>query len=117
MQLLSLDEEPGSRRIEMIAGQTIHSLDSGKLLAEKPELDIMLRVAGTTQISEALARVGYKNRGRKVLIALGAATDLRRLERIAEDDPARYVRTVKKGLRGSDLRAIEKAALLGVTRP
>ncbi len=78
----------------------------------------MLRVAGTTQISEALAQVGYKNQGRKkVLIALGAPTDLKRLERIANDDPARYVKTVEKGLRESDFQAIEKAALLGVTRP
>ena len=41
---------------ELLAAQTLTAAKSGQLLGRKPEVDLLLRVAGTTQISEALAR-------------------------------------------------------------
>ena len=46
--------------IQMLAAQTLRAERSGSLLAKKPEIDFLLRLAGTTQISEAISRVGSK---------------------------------------------------------
>ena len=46
--------------IRMLAAQTLGAERSGRLLAKKPEIDFLLRLAGTSQISEAILRVGSR---------------------------------------------------------
>ena len=46
--------------IRMLAAQTLWAERSGSLLAKKQEIDFLLRLAGTSQISEAIMRVGSK---------------------------------------------------------
>jgi tRNA threonylcarbamoyladenosine modification (KEOPS) complex Cgi121 subunit len=116
IQLLSLRHQPNSRVIEMIAKQTIRSIGNRSLLASRPELDLLLRLAGTTQISEAIAKVGYKKSGRKVLVAVGTTRDLRRLEKLAGEKGETFKKSRVKDLSAADLETIEGAALLGVTR-
>ena len=116
IQLLSLRHQPNPGRIEMIAKQTIRSRKRGSLLAARPELDLLLRLAGTTQISEAIAKVGYKNSGKKLLVAVGTPKDLRKLEKLADENRRTYKRSRGTELTSADFEAIEGAALLGVTR-
>ena len=47
--------------VEMLAAQTLRAEDSGSLLAKKPEIDLLLRLAGTNQISTAIKEKGAKN--------------------------------------------------------
>ena len=44
--------------VEMLAAQTLRARASGSLLAKSPEMDLLLRLAGTTQISKAIAEAG-----------------------------------------------------------
>ena len=116
IQLLSLRHLPNARRIEMIAKQMIRSKKRGSLLAARPELDLLLRLAGTTQISEAIGKIGYKCSGRKILVAVGTPRDLLKLEKLAEEDRETYKRSRGTELSSADFEAIEEAALLGATR-
>lgn len=94
---------------EMLAAQTLRAEDSGDMLAKKPEVDLLLRVAGTTQIARAIKTHGAE-RG-KGLVAINASrADL----------------NVPQGLEGRELPSrplssqerlrIEKAALLNAER-
>jgi tRNA threonylcarbamoyladenosine modification (KEOPS) complex Cgi121 subunit len=100
----------------MIAKQTIRSRKRRSLLAARPELDLLLRLAGTTQISEAIGKVGYRNGGTKVLVAVGTTRALRKLEKLADQKRDVFKRSRSMELSSADLEAIEGAALLGVTR-
>lgn len=116
VQLLSLPDKPNSKRIKMIASQTIRSIQKGTLLAGKPEVDIMLRLAGTTQISKAISNLGYTGSGSRVIVAMGARSDLKRFEKYAARNPERYRKTTGTKLMKADLEAVERAALLSGAR-
>jgi tRNA threonylcarbamoyladenosine modification (KEOPS) complex Cgi121 subunit len=116
IQLVSLAERPNSKRIEMIASQTIRSIRKGTLLAGKPEVDVILRLAGTTQISKAISSLGYKGGGTRVMVAAGARSDLKRLEVYVASGQGRYRKATSSRLSKSDLEAIETGALLGANR-
>src|SRR5689334_14188498 len=60
VQLVSMKRIPNARAIRMVAAQTMRALETGALLASKPEVDLLLRLAGTTQIAEAVDRIGYR---------------------------------------------------------
>jgi tRNA threonylcarbamoyladenosine modification (KEOPS) complex Cgi121 subunit len=100
----------------MIAKQTIRSRKRRSLLAARPELDLLLRLAGTTQISGAIEKVGYRNAGTKVLVAVGTTRDLRKIEKLADQKRDVFKRSRSAELSSADLEAIERAALLGATR-
>ena len=100
----------------MIASQTIRSQKMGELLAGKPEVDLLLRMAGTTQISRAISSVGYQRTGSRLIVAIGARRDIRKLEDHAVQNPERYSKTPVKSLTSSDFEAIERAALLNAAR-
>jgi hypothetical protein len=118
IQLVALSEVPGNRAVEMIGQQTLRASASGALLASRPEVDLLLRLAGTTQISEAIERSGYGavgggEEGRKLmLVAAGAPRAVAGLERALAADP-RYRRLEGTEIGPRGLAMVETAALLG----
>ena len=110
-----VDERTGSneRFFRLITAQTLKSSSDGSLLAKKPEVDLLLRLAHTTQISEALARVGYKRGGKRILIAAGKKAEVRRLvaSGIAKGSRLRSVE-----LSESEWGRVEEAAILSALR-
>jgi len=114
VQVIGAAEAPNPRAVEMIAAQTLMAARSGFTLAERPELDLLLRLAGTRQIGEAFQRVGYKSNGKRFFMV--AASDgnrpaLARMgKRLAADK--RFTEVAKKQLAEGDLEQVERAALL-----
>jgi tRNA threonylcarbamoyladenosine modification (KEOPS) complex Cgi121 subunit len=99
----------------MIAAQTLTAAKSGATLAEKPELDLLLRLAGTRQIGEAFRRVGYRSSGKRMFM-VAAAGKGQRLKRLGDEmAKAKGFKEVKKrALAKADLEKVEVAALLSV---
>jgi len=70
-QLVDARSGSNERFFRLITAQTLKASGDGSLLARKPEVDLLLRIARNTQISEALARVGYERGEKRILIAAG----------------------------------------------
>lgn len=116
IQIAGMDRPPSAWAVRMIAAQTVRAGETGSLLADKPEVDLLLRLSGTGQITEALRRTGYKRPGRKLLVAIGTAPELSRLRRELEKSGSKFSVASEDG-RISDeqnKRLVEDAALLGV---
>jgi tRNA threonylcarbamoyladenosine modification (KEOPS) complex Cgi121 subunit len=96
--------------VQMIAAQTLRAALSGGLLAKKPEMDFLLRLAGTSQISEAISRVGTK-RGEPFGLVVAAASP-----GITDKPPLRCRALPRLALTEAELGRVEKAALLGARR-
>jgi hypothetical protein len=96
--------------VEMIAAQTVRAAETGNLLADKPEIDFLLRIAGTTQISVALKQAGSKEREPFILVVSGyrGIGNLR--------PPPGGTRLPRRSLSEEELDAVERAALLNVAR-
>jgi hypothetical protein len=60
IQVFRMGSPPNPRAVEMIGAQTLAAAKTGSTLAERPELDLLLRLAGTRQIGDAFKRIGYK---------------------------------------------------------
>ncbi len=94
---------------EMLAAQTLQAESSGSLLAKKPEIDFLLRLAGTTQIAGAIGGKGARSGEPFVLVAAGTA-------------PVRGIRALRglelgrRELSKAELALIERAALLSAER-
>ncbi len=103
---------PNAKAVELIAAQTLAAEGAGSTLAEKPEVDLLLRIASTRQIGEAFKRAGYKGEGKRLFMVVashGAAS--RKLEaELARDK--HYAKTPERGLTAEDLDWVERAALL-----
>jgi tRNA threonylcarbamoyladenosine modification (KEOPS) complex Cgi121 subunit len=114
VQVIGATREPNPAAVEMIAAQTLMAAGSGSTLAEKPELDLLLRLAGTRQIGEAFRRVGYKSNGKRffmVAASEGNGAALARMgKRLAADE--RFTVVAKRALDKGDLEQVERAALL-----
>ena len=97
--------------VELIAAQTLRAAETGNLLAKKPEIDLLLRLAETTQISVAIARLGARRGEPFLLVAAG------RRELMAElgQQPG-WTRLARAGLTEREKERIERAALLNVVR-
>ena len=95
--------------VELLAAQTLQAESSGGLLANKPEIDFLLRLAGTTQISRAIREAGAKSGDQFILVVAGRST-IRRLSGIDGKELPRLELTA------SELGRIEKAALLNAAR-
>jgi len=97
------------RFIEMIAAQTLQAESSGSLLAKKREIDFVLRMAGTTQITRAIKNQGVQAHAPFIVV-------------IASRSPVKGVRHFKgtelpkKELTVAELSRVEKAALLNAKR-
>ncbi len=112
-QLVDARSGSNERFFRLITAQTLKASGDGSLLARKPEVDLLLRLARSTQISEALARVGYKRGKKRVLIAAGKKGEVMRLvaSGIAE---GRRLRSVE--LSESEWLRVEEAAVLSALR-
>jgi tRNA threonylcarbamoyladenosine modification (KEOPS) complex Cgi121 subunit len=118
IQLVGLASRPNTRAIEMIAAQTLRAKETGALIATKPEVDLLLRIAGTAQISVAFEKVGYKTRDRRFLVAAGPDAVVKRLERSlkAKARTDRYDVLSGDSLDANGIAMVERAALLGTRR-
>lgn len=105
---------PSERLVQMIGEQTLEAERVGAPLAKKPEVDLLLRLGGTTQISRAIQEVGVRPGGGFVLIVIGDRANLLELE---AGEGRGWKRLSKKRLGRNDLQRIERAALLAAERP
>jgi len=98
--------------VEMIAAQTLRATGTPNLLARKPEVDLLLRLAGTTQISRAIEQTGAKKGQPFLLVVAGPAS------RLAKINWAQLggKKLVKRDLSADELERIEVAALLNVAK-
>jgi len=95
--------------VEMLAAQTLQAEASGSLLANRPEIDLLLRLAGTTQISRAIREAGAKH-GEGFVIVVAGRDDIR--------VPTGFegIELARRELSASELGRVEKAALLNAKR-
>lgn len=114
VQVVGAESAPNPRAFELIAAQTLTAAKSGSTLAARPELDLLLRLAGTRQIGEAFRRVGYKSDAKRFFMVAaceGSGAALRGLSRrLAADE--RFRQVPRKELGKGDLDLVERAALL-----
>jgi len=98
--------------VDMIVAQTLRAKGAGGLLARKPEVDLLLRLARTTQISRAIELVGAKKGKPFLLVVVGHA---RKVEGVYPDVLRRGM-LPRHPLSTSELEKIESAALLNVEK-
>lgn len=95
--------------VEMLAAQTLRAESSKSMLAKKPEVDLLLRIAGTTQISRAIREQGAR-------VGQGfAAINAGKTELVAPEGFERW-ELPRRGLSKAELLRVEKAALLDARR-
>jgi tRNA threonylcarbamoyladenosine modification (KEOPS) complex Cgi121 subunit len=114
IQVFGASPAPNAEVVELIAAQTLAAAKSGSTLADRPELDLLLRLAGTRQIGDAFERAGYKSSGKRLYMVAaseGNGTALKRLMERASRD-RRFAPLVKKALGKDDFEVVERAALL-----
>jgi tRNA threonylcarbamoyladenosine modification (KEOPS) complex Cgi121 subunit len=96
----------------MILAQTDAAASRLCLLARRPEMDFLLRVAGTTQISEAVKIAGAKSGKECVLVLSGQADKVTFAEKLLPPGSARLGHRMKE----CDMDRVERAALLDAAR-
>ena len=114
IQVFGAGTIPNAAAVEMVAAQTLTAAKSGSTLAERPELDLLLRLAGTRQIGEAFKRLGYKSDRKKLFVvaaSMGDGAPMTRLKKAMSKD-RRFIEVEKKKLGKLDLQMVERAALL-----
>ncbi len=109
VQAVRVAGEENEWLFEMLAAQTLRAESSGSLLAKKPQIDFLLRLAGTTQIARAIERRGARSGEPFVLLVAGVTPvrGIRALERLELG---------RRELSKTELALIEKAALLSAER-
>lgn len=76
----------GKEHILEVLRQSLRAKENGALFSKRVEVDLLLRIACTNQISSALRDAGIKQGTRDALvIAIGGAKDLQRLARHLKD--------------------------------
>jgi tRNA threonylcarbamoyladenosine modification (KEOPS) complex Cgi121 subunit len=98
--------------VEMIAAQTLCANGTKNLLAKKPEVDLLLRMAGTTQISRAIEQMGAKKGEPFLLVIAGPDKGLDSLS--AKELGGSELE--KRELSSDELDRIERAALLNALK-
>ncbi len=96
--------------LEMLAAQTLYAETTGSLLAKKPEIDFLLRMAGTTQISAAIKEAGAR-RGESFVVLAAGQSEVGSIPELAGRELPR------RDLSRKELVRIERAALLNARRP
>lgn len=112
VQAVRADAATNGFFIEMIAAQTLCANGTQNLLAKKPEVDLLLRLAGTTQISRAIEQMGAKKGKPFLLVIAGPDTELVNLN-VQELGGSELE---KQELSSDELDRIEKAALLNALK-
>ena len=95
--------------VEMVAAQTIRAQRSGSLLARRPEVDFLLRLAGTSQISKAIRENGAVD-GKPFLLVVAGTERPKAMKGVECEELPR------RALSAEELRRIEAAALLDAQR-
>jgi tRNA threonylcarbamoyladenosine modification (KEOPS) complex Cgi121 subunit len=95
--------------VEMLAAQTIQAEASGSLLAKSPEMDLLLRLAGTTQISRAIREKGSWA-GKPFLLVVAGGRRPAGIRGMSRRELPR------RELSKNELRRVEKAALLSAQK-
>jgi len=95
--------------VEMLAAQTLQASKSGSLLAKSPEMDFLLRLAGTTQISRAIKESGSV-RGKAFILVVAGPTRPGGIRGVSGVELPRH------GLSKSELQRVEKGALLSAQK-
>jgi len=95
--------------VEMLAAQTLHAESSGSLLARRPEIDLLLRLAGTTQISKAIKEKGAAS-GEPFLFVVAGRKRPKQVRGLAAQELPR------RRLSRNELQRVERAALLDAQR-
>ena len=101
------------RLVEMVGEQTLEAVEGGTLLAQKPEVDLLMRLAGTTQIARAIQEFGVKPGENFTLVVVGDETDVARFE---SSRASGWTRLPRHELDKSELRRVERAALLNAEK-
>ena len=70
----------GSTHAEKILGLSVFAKENDLLLSKKLETDILLRFASTSQILEAIRRIGIENNDDFTIIAVGSRSQLDKLK-------------------------------------
>jgi tRNA threonylcarbamoyladenosine modification (KEOPS) complex Cgi121 subunit len=112
VQVVREDTATNGFFVEMIAAQTIRAKGTENLLAKKPEVDLLLRLAGTTQISRAIEQIGAK-KGKPFLLVIAGPG--RRLASLNLDELGGS-ELEKRDLSSDELDRIEQAALLNALK-
>ncbi len=112
VQTVRADAATNGFFVEMIAAQTLRANGTENLLAKKPEVDLLLRLAGTTQISRAIEQMGAKKGKPFLLVIAGPDRGLDSLS-VKELDGSELE---KRELSSDELDRIERAALLNAQR-
>ena len=112
VQAVRADAATNGFFVEMIAAQTLCAKGTKNLLAKKPEVDLLLRLAGTTQISRAIEQMGAKKGKPFLLVIAGPCTRLVSLsvEELGGSE------LEKRELSSDELDRIEQAALLNALK-
>ena len=108
VQVVRADAATNGFFVEMIAAQTLRANGTQSLLAKKPEVDLLLRLAGTNQISRAIEQMGAKKGKPFLLVIAGHGRGLAGLS--AEELGGSELE--KRELSSDELDRIEQAALL-----
>lgn len=95
--------------LEMLAAQTFQAESSESLLAKKPEIDFLLRVAGTTQISRAIKEQGAKAGSRFLAVVAGQSE-------VTGAGEAGWKELPRRKLSRAELEKVEKAAFLSALK-
>ena len=95
--------------LELLAAQTLQAESSGCLLAKRPEIDFLLRLARTTQISVAIKKEGVRDGEGFVAVAAG-------LKEVRTPKSLSGLGLSRRGLSKEDARRVEQAALLNARR-
>jgi len=112
VQAVRADAATNGFFVEMIAAQTLRASETPSLLAKKPEVDLLLRLAGTTQISRAIEHLGAKKGKPFLLVIAGPDRGLASL-RVKELGGSELQ---KRELSSDELDRIEQAALLSAVK-
>lgn len=97
VQILPISYLPSLEYALLILAQQLESMKRGLKLAEKPGLDLLLRILREHQISRALEKVSKALDEQYVILGLGSTTCVNRLKGLLRID-----RDVKPGLPRSD---------------
>ncbi len=95
--------------LEMLAAQTLRACETKNLLARKPEVDFLLRLAGTTQIARAIGEVGSK-KGKGFILVIASP------ERFSYEAGPSAKRLAAHALSPTESDRVEVAALLNALR-
>jgi tRNA threonylcarbamoyladenosine modification (KEOPS) complex Cgi121 subunit len=112
VQAVRADAAANGFFVEMIAAQTLRAKGTQNLLAKKPEVDLLLRLAGTAQISRAIKQIGAKKGRSFLLVIAGPERGLASLS-MKELGGSELE---KHDLSSDELDRIEQAALLNALR-